>query len=46
MNEVWRQFINQWQGNFPLAELPFALVSDELGIESADLIALIRDLLD
>ena len=46
MNEMWRKFINQWQGNFPLTEMPFALVADELGIDSADLIAMIRDLLE
>jgi DNA-binding Lrp family transcriptional regulator len=46
MNEMWRKFINQWQGNFPLAEMPFALVADELGIDSADLIAMIQDLLE
>ena len=32
MNESGRQFINQWQGNFPLAEQPFAIVAAELGI--------------
>jgi DNA-binding Lrp family transcriptional regulator len=46
MNELRRQFINRWQGNFPLVEMPYALVADELGIDSADLIALIQDLLE
>jgi len=32
MNETERQFINQWQGNFPLTEQPFATVAAELGI--------------
>jgi DNA-binding Lrp family transcriptional regulator len=46
MNKLWRQFINQWQGNFPLTELPFALVGAELGMDSEDLIALIQELLE
>ena len=46
MNELWRQFINRWQGNFPLADTPYALVADELGIDSTELIALIQDLLE
>ena len=46
MNDSERQFINQWQGNFPLAEQPFAIVAAELGIAVEDLIALIRDLLE
>jgi DNA-binding Lrp family transcriptional regulator len=46
MNELWRQFINQWQGNFPLTELPFEIVASELGIDSTDLIAMIEDLLE
>ena len=46
MNELRRQFINQWQGNFPLAELPFEIVASELGIDSTDLIAMIEDLLE
>ncbi len=46
MNELWRQFINQWQGNFPLAERPFEIVASELGIDSTDLIAMIEDLLE
>jgi DNA-binding Lrp family transcriptional regulator len=46
MNETGRQFINQWQGNFPLAELPFEIVASELGIDSTDLIAMIEELLE
>ncbi|HUV21171.1 MAG TPA: AsnC family transcriptional regulator [Gammaproteobacteria bacterium] len=46
MNELWRQFINRWQGNFPLAEQPFALVGADLGMDSEDLIAMIRELLE
>jgi len=46
MNESGRQFINQWQGNFPLAEQPFAIVAAELGITGEELISLIRDLLE
>ena len=46
MNETGRQFINQWQGNFPLVKQPFAIVAAELGITDEDLISLIRDLLE
>jgi DNA-binding Lrp family transcriptional regulator len=46
MNESGRQFINQWQGNFPLAEQPFAIVAAELGITDEELISLISDLLE
>jgi DNA-binding Lrp family transcriptional regulator len=46
MNESGRQFINQWQGNFPLTEQPYAIVAAELGVTEGDLIALIRDLLE
>jgi DNA-binding Lrp family transcriptional regulator len=46
MNETGRQFINQWQGNFPLAEQPFEIVASELGIDSTDLIAMIEELLE
>jgi len=46
MDEIARQFINRYQGGFPLTELPFAAVADELGISSNELISLIRNLLD
>jgi len=46
MNESERQFINKWQGNFPLAEQPFAIVAADLGITIENLISLIRELLE
>jgi DNA-binding Lrp family transcriptional regulator len=46
MDEIARQFINRYQGGFPLTEFPFAPVADELGINSNELISLIRNLLD
>jgi siroheme decarboxylase len=46
MNESGRQFINQWQGNFPLVAQPFAIVAAELGITDEELISLIRELLE
>jgi DNA-binding Lrp family transcriptional regulator len=46
MNELGRQFINRYQGGFPIDELPFTRVAAELGTDSATLMALIQDLLD
>jgi DNA-binding Lrp family transcriptional regulator len=46
MNELARQFLNRYQGGFPLTELPFAAVATELGTDSASLISLIENLLD
>jgi len=46
MNELSRQFINRYQGSFPLVEDPFTPVAAELGIERDKLIELIRGLLD
>jgi len=46
MNELSRQFINRYQGSFPLLEDPYTPVAAELGIEPDELIELIRSLLD
>ena len=46
MDEIARRFINRYQGGFPLTELPFAPVADQLGISSSELISLILNLLD
>jgi DNA-binding Lrp family transcriptional regulator len=46
MNELRRQFINRYQGGFPLLEDPYTLAAVELGIERDELIALIRSMLD
>ncbi len=46
MNELKRQFINRYQGSFPLLEDPYSPVASELGIERDELIALIGEMLD
>jgi DNA-binding Lrp family transcriptional regulator len=46
MNDLSRQFINRYQGNFPLLEDPYTPVATELGINRDELIALVRDMLD
>jgi DNA-binding Lrp family transcriptional regulator len=46
MDELSRQFINRYQGGFPIEEQPFAKVAAELGTDSASLLALIQKLLD
>jgi DNA-binding Lrp family transcriptional regulator len=46
MNELSRQFINRYQGNFPLVELPYASIAAEFGVDSDKLIELIKGLLD
>jgi len=46
MDEIGRQFLNRYQGGFPLTELPFARVATEFGITGAELIELIRGMLD
>jgi DNA-binding Lrp family transcriptional regulator len=46
MDELSRQFINRYQGGFPIEEQPFARVAAELGTDSATLMSLIQSLLD
>ena len=46
MDELARQFINRYQGGFPLEEQPFASVATELDTDAATLIAVIQQLLD
>ncbi len=46
MNELSRQFINRYQGGFPLEEQPFASVATDLGTDSTTLIDSIQGLLD
>ncbi|MCP4333734.1 MAG: Lrp/AsnC family transcriptional regulator [Gammaproteobacteria bacterium] len=46
MNELCRQFINRYQGSFPLVEDPYTPVAAELGIDRDKLIQLIQGLLD
>ena len=46
MDELARQFINQYQGGFPLEEQPFAKIAAELDTDTDSLIARLRELLD
>lgn len=46
MDEMARQFINRYQGGFPIEEQPFASVAAELGTDADSLIARLRELLD
>ena len=46
MNELGRQFINRYQGGFPLEEQPFASVAADLGTDAATVIGMIQALLD
>ena len=46
MDDLSRQFINCYQGDFPLEEQPFASVATRLGTDSATLIDSIQGLLD
>ncbi|MCP4981986.1 MAG: Lrp/AsnC family transcriptional regulator [Gammaproteobacteria bacterium] len=46
MDELSRNFINRYQGGFPIEEQPFARVAADLGCDSASLMSMIRELLD
>lgn len=46
MDELSRQFINHYQGGFPVEEQPFASVAADLGTDAATLIGVIQELLD
>jgi DNA-binding Lrp family transcriptional regulator len=46
MDELSRQFINRYQGGFPIEEQPFASVADELGTDAATLVYMIQKLMD
>jgi len=46
MHELAREFINRYQGGFPVEEQPFAKVAAELGTDADRLIALVQKLLD
>ncbi len=37
MNELGRQFVNRYQGNFPLQQKPFAVVGAELGVDGEEI---------
>jgi DNA-binding Lrp family transcriptional regulator len=45
LSDLAREFINRFQGGFPLSERPFLRVAVELGISETSLLALVRDLL-
>jgi DNA-binding Lrp family transcriptional regulator len=46
MDELSRQFINRYQGGFPVEEQPFASVAADLGTNPATLIGTIQQLMD
>ena len=46
MDELSRQFINRYQGGFPVEEQPFASVAAELATDPATLLSTIRELMD
>lgn len=46
MNELGRQFVNRYQGGFPLEEQPFASVAASLGTDPATLVKTIGELLE
>ncbi len=46
MDELSRQFINRYQGGFPIEEQPFASVATDLDTDPATLIDTIRKLMD
>ncbi|MCW8962851.1 MAG: Lrp/AsnC family transcriptional regulator [Gammaproteobacteria bacterium] len=46
MDELRRNFINKFQGDFPLVEYPYASVAAELGCDEVALISMIQQLLD
>jgi DNA-binding Lrp family transcriptional regulator len=46
MDELSRQFINRYQGGFPVEEQPFASVAADLGTDAATLVGMIQELLD
>jgi len=46
MDELNRQFINRYQGGFPVEEQPFASVAADLATDPATLLSTIRELMD
>jgi len=46
MDELALQFLNRYQGGFPIVEQPFAGIADELGTDAGTLIDSIRQLLE
>ena len=46
MDELSRQFINRYQGGFPIEEQPFARVAADLGTDPATLLNTIQALMD
>lgn len=44
IDEVDRRIINETQGGFPIAENPFALMADKVGITEDDMIARVKRL--
>ena len=46
MDELARQFVNRYQGNFPICEQPFGEIASELDCSVIDLLETIRGLLE
>ncbi len=46
MDELARQFLNRYQGGFPIVEQPFVSIANELGTDANTLIDSIQQLLD
>ncbi len=46
MDDFARRLVNRYQGDFPLEQLPFERVGRELGGDGADVIRVIRELLE
>jgi len=46
MDELARQFLNQYQGGFPIEEQPFARIASELGTDTSTLVSYVQTMLD
>lgn len=46
MDELARQFLNRYQGDFPVEEQPFARVAGEFDVDTGSIIDLVKSLLD
>ncbi|MBE2293870.1 MAG: Lrp/AsnC family transcriptional regulator [Phycisphaerales bacterium] len=45
MDELKRRLINEWQGDFPLCERPFAVVAEQLNSDEATVLQILQALL-
>jgi len=46
MDDIDRSIINNLQGGFPVCEHPYAVVAEQLGIDEADLLQRLQQMLD